>query len=167
MRRRRFRGKEGMRLLFEWDEEKAAANLRKHKVDFDDAMLVFEDDFRIEYYDAAHSDEEDRYNTIGMARNVLFVVYTERREYIRIISPEKRIVRKYGNMRRGSDTMIVRKVRIPGTPLTPEQIKRLDDLENYPIVYDEDCPEMTEEQLDQFYRVNTLPYSAERERRIG
>ena len=73
-------------LLFEWDEEKAAANLKKHKVDFYDAVRVFEDDNRKEYYDAAHSDEEDRYITIGMADDVLFVVYVERREQIRLIS---------------------------------------------------------------------------------
>ena len=57
--------------------------------------------------------------------------------------------------------MMIRKTLTPGTPLTPEQIKRLDDLKNYPIVYDEDCPEMTEEQLRQFKRVNPLPDSAE------
>lgn len=76
-------------LLFEWDAEKAAANLKKHHVDFNDAMRVFEDDYRIEFYDIAHSDEEDRYNTIGMVRDVLFVVYAERGEYIRIISARK------------------------------------------------------------------------------
>ena len=76
-------------LLFEWDEEKAAANWKKHKVDFNDAMRVFEDNDRIEFYDAAHSDDEDRYNTIGMVRDILFVVYTERKEYIRIISARR------------------------------------------------------------------------------
>ena len=45
----------------------------------------------------------------------------------------------------------------PGTPLTAEQIKRLDALKDRPIVFDEDCPEMTEEQLRQFRRVNPLP----------
>ena len=53
--------------------------------------------------------------------------------------------------------MIVRTVLIPGTPLTPEQIKRLDALKNYPIVYDEDCPELTDEQLRQFHRVHPRP----------
>ena len=73
-------------LEFEWDEEKAAANLKKHGVDFFHAARVFDDENRIEYYDMAHSEEEDRYNTIGMADGILFVVYTERRETIRIIS---------------------------------------------------------------------------------
>ena len=79
-------GKGRFTLLFEWDEAKAAANWKKHKVDFKDAMRVFEDEDRKEYYDIAHSDEEDRYITIGMADNILFVVYVERRETIRIIS---------------------------------------------------------------------------------
>jgi uncharacterized DUF497 family protein len=73
-------------LLFECDEEKNAANVQKHGIDFEEAIHVFEDDDRIEIYDAAHSGEEDRYNTIGMVKDVLFVVYTERREVIRIIS---------------------------------------------------------------------------------
>ena len=72
--------------LYEWDTEKEAANIRKHGIDFDTAILVFEDDFRIEWYDAVHSDTEDRYNTIGMVNDILFVVYTERSERIRIIS---------------------------------------------------------------------------------
>ena len=74
------------KLEFEWDDEKAAANLKKHGVDFWDAARVFDDDYRIEYYDAEHSGEEDRYNTIGLVDDILFVVYTERRETIRIIS---------------------------------------------------------------------------------
>ena len=73
-------------LLFEWDEEKAAANWKKHRVNFENATRVFEDENRKEYYDAAHSDGEDRYITIGMSDDVLFVVYVERRERIRIIS---------------------------------------------------------------------------------
>lgn len=53
--------------------------------------------------------------------------------------------------------MTVTYTRQPGTPLTPEQIKRLDELKNRPIVFDEDCPEMTEEQLRQFRRVHPQP----------
>ncbi len=50
--------------------------------------------------------------------------------------------------------MMIRKEYVPGTPLTQEQIERLDDLKNHPIVYDEDCPEMTDEQLRRFKRVH-------------
>ena len=63
--------------------------------------------------------------------------------------------------------MIVRKALIPGAPLTPDQIRRLDALKNYPIVYDEDCPEMTDEQLRQFKRVNPLPDAAGPAQKFG
>ena len=53
--------------------------------------------------------------------------------------------------------MIVTYELKPGTPLTPEQIKRLDALKDRPIVFDEDCPEMTEEQLKQFRPVQPHP----------
>jgi len=71
---------------FEWDEDKAALNLKKHGVRFETAARVFEDEDRIEFYDSAHSTEEDRYNTIGMVDSVLFVVYTERKNRVRLIS---------------------------------------------------------------------------------
>lgn len=48
--------------------------------------MVFNDSQRIEIYDVEHSIEEDRYNTIGMVNDVLFVVYTERKDNIRLIS---------------------------------------------------------------------------------
>ena len=73
-------------LNFEWDEEKNQLNLKKHGIDFETAMLVFNDLQRIEIYDVEHSINEDRYNTIGMVHDVLFVVYTERKENIRLIS---------------------------------------------------------------------------------
>ena len=73
-------------LKFEWDEDKNQLNLEKHGIDFETAILVFNDSQRIEIYDVEHSIEEDRYNTIGMVNDVLFVVYTERKEYIRLIS---------------------------------------------------------------------------------
>ena len=60
--------------------------MKKHGISFEDAMLVFEDEYRKEFYDAAHSEYEDRYHTIGMVEDILFVVYTERGEYVRIIS---------------------------------------------------------------------------------
>ncbi len=71
---------------FEWDEDKNQLNLKKHGIDFETAMLVFNDLQRIEIYDTEHSIYEDRYNTIGMINDVLFVVYTERKQNIRLIS---------------------------------------------------------------------------------
>ena len=61
-------------------------NQRKHGIDFETAILVFNDSQWIEIYDMEHSDSEDRYNTIGMVHDILFVVYTERKENIRLIS---------------------------------------------------------------------------------
>ncbi len=71
---------------FEWDDEKNKINFAKHGIDFETAMLVFNDLQRIEIYDMEHSKEEDRYNTLGMVKDVIFVVYTERKENIRLIS---------------------------------------------------------------------------------
>lgn len=76
-------------LEFEWDEDKAAANWKKHGVDFRDAVRVFSDPFRKEMYDAAHSTDEDRFNTIGRVRDILFVVHTECGERTRIISARR------------------------------------------------------------------------------
>ena len=71
---------------YEWDEEKERINIKKHGIDFDTASLVFEDYDSIVWHDELHSEDEERYNILGMVNDVLFVVYTERREKIRIIS---------------------------------------------------------------------------------
>ena len=70
----------------EWDASKNQANIQKHRISFATAALVFADNDRIEYYDAVHSIDEDRYIVIGMVKNVLFVVYTMRGDMVRIIS---------------------------------------------------------------------------------
>ena len=73
-------------IQFEWDAEKEKKNILKHGITFNIARRVFDDPYRIEIYDEVHSGEEDRYNTIGMVNEILFVVYTERKNNIRIIS---------------------------------------------------------------------------------
>ncbi len=72
----------GITLKFKWDEDKNQLNLKKHGIDFETAMLVlvFNNLQRIEIYDMEHSINEDHYNTIGMINDILFVVYTERKE---------------------------------------------------------------------------------------
>lgn len=84
--------------LVEWDEKKAALNLQKHGVSFEDAALVFSDEDLLVFRDERHSQDEDRWQVIGMVEDVLFVVYTERDEALRLImareaSPKER--RKY------------------------------------------------------------------------
>ena len=73
-------------VTFEWDENKNAINKQKHKISFETAAYVFEDPNYIEMYDFEHSNEEDRFIAIGMVGDILFVVFTERKENIRIIS---------------------------------------------------------------------------------
>ena len=76
-------------LEFEWDDKKAEINLKKHGLTFDDAILVFFDEFLIEDYDFEHSDDEDRIKIIGKVDEVLVVIYTERKEKLRIISARR------------------------------------------------------------------------------
>lgn len=77
-----------MALTFEWNENKAKENLRKHGVNFEEAKTVFNDPFAITIFDPDHSQEEDRYIDIGFSlkARLLVVFYTERVGNIRIIS---------------------------------------------------------------------------------
>jgi uncharacterized protein len=80
-----------MRWHFEWDEEKATTNLKKHGVGFDEATTVFGDSFSLTVHDPDHSAGEQRYIDIGSSDKgrVLVVVYTERGVNIRIISSRR------------------------------------------------------------------------------
>ena len=77
-------------MQFEWDEDKAISNLKKHKIAFEDALYVFTDFQRIEALDNRQNYGEERWNTIGLAAGALiFVTYTVRGDIIRIISASK------------------------------------------------------------------------------
>ena len=73
---------------FEWDKEKAAANLTKHGVSFEEAKTVFGDPLYVDFYDPDHSFDEHRYIIIGESRQrrLLIVSYTERDNLVRLIS---------------------------------------------------------------------------------
>ena len=71
---------------FEWDPDKDRINRKIHGISFSAAKFVFNDVERWERYDSTHSVDEDRWQTIGLVNKVLFVVYTEQGETIRIIS---------------------------------------------------------------------------------
>ena len=73
-------------LTVEWDDDKAELNFKKHGIRFRVAARIFLDDNRIEDYDELHSDDEDRWQVIGKVKDILAVIYTERREKYRIIS---------------------------------------------------------------------------------
>lgn len=73
---------------FEWDEAKAEANFRKHKVTFEEASTIFQDDLSLTGRDPDHSLGEHRFITFGLsaANRILAVSYAERGDVIRIIS---------------------------------------------------------------------------------
>ena len=75
-------------LQFVWDREKAAANLRKHGVDFEEAATAFGDPLSITIPDPDHSTGEERWLLIGEGRagRLLVVAHTERRDEIRLIT---------------------------------------------------------------------------------
>jgi uncharacterized DUF497 family protein len=77
-----------MSLDFEWDEKKAKKNLKKHHVSFDEAATIFADPLSVTIDDPQHSQDEDRFITLGEShrRRLLVVVFTERGDRIRIIS---------------------------------------------------------------------------------
>jgi uncharacterized DUF497 family protein len=85
-------------LEFEWDPRKAAGNLAKHKVSFEEAATVFGDPLGRILADPRHSVVEERFVLLGISkqRRLLAVMYLERAETVRIISarqatrPERR-----------------------------------------------------------------------------
>jgi len=74
--------------IFEWDEKKAHANLKKHGISFEEAVTVFLDPLSITVADPSHSETEYRFLDIGLSdqSKLLVVSYTERASHIRIIS---------------------------------------------------------------------------------
>ncbi|MBC8264859.1 MAG: BrnT family toxin [Anaerolineales bacterium] len=94
-----------MKLNFEWDEEKAKANLKKHCVSFDEATTVLGDPFSITILDPDHSADEQRYVDVGSSDKgrILVVVYTERWANIRIISCRKAMPSERRLYEEGSD----------------------------------------------------------------
>jgi uncharacterized DUF497 family protein len=76
---------------FEWDEKKARSNLKKHDVSFEEGTTIFNDPLIATISDPDHSNDEDRYISIGISvqGRLLVVVHTERVEIIRLISCRK------------------------------------------------------------------------------
>lgn len=77
-----------MPLIFEWNEEKAAYNKKKHKVSFEEASTVFRDLLSLTIPDPLHSEDENRLVIIGQSAKqlLLVVVHVERGSVIRLIS---------------------------------------------------------------------------------
>ena len=73
---------------FEWDSDKAASNLAKHNVSFQEASTVFGDPLSLTFLDPDHSEAESRHITIGEStqRRLLIISHADRAQRIRIIS---------------------------------------------------------------------------------
>ena len=89
---------------FEWDEGKADTNWNKHGVSFDEAATVFSDSLSDTIPDPLHSDEEDRFVTMGLSARgrLLVVVHTDREEKVRIISARTATTRERRQYEEGS-----------------------------------------------------------------
>ena len=88
---------EYMNLHFEWDANKANANITKHGVSFEEASTVFQDVTAVIFDDENHSDEELREIVVGHSdRNrLLLVCFTERNDAIRVINARKATRREH------------------------------------------------------------------------
>lgn len=80
-----------MSFIFEWDEIKAKANFKKHKVSFEEGKTIFNDPFLFTFPDDKHSVNEERFINIGLSAqgHILVLTHTERKGKIRIISCRK------------------------------------------------------------------------------
>jgi len=94
-----------MSFTFEWDDEKAAENLRKHGISFSEASTVFADPLSRTILDPLHSEEEGRFVILGESglQHTLIVVHTYRREIIRVISARTATSRERKDYERGKE----------------------------------------------------------------
>ena len=78
-------------MKFEWNPNKAAANIDKHDVSFPEAATVFDDSLSVTFPDIDHSIRERRYVIIGMSESGLLLVvsHTDRDNCIRLISARR------------------------------------------------------------------------------
>jgi uncharacterized protein len=92
-------------ITFEWDEAKAAANLKKHQVSFEEAKTIFFDEFGVQFFDDAHSLDEERFLMLGMSSGAKLVIVCHcERDHgatIRIISARKATKRESAFYRGG------------------------------------------------------------------
>lgn len=80
-------------LAFVWDEKKNRANIKKHKVSFEEAETTFKDENAIRYFDPDHSEDEDRFILLGLSTRLRVLVvchcFRESDLVIRIISARR------------------------------------------------------------------------------
>jgi len=80
-------------IKFEWDPAKAASNVRKHGISFEEAQSIFYDEFALQFFDEEGSETEDRFLMLGLSSEaqILMVCHCERNQgnIIRIISARR------------------------------------------------------------------------------
>ena len=78
---------------FDWDPDKATANVRKHGVSFEEARSVFYDEYARQFFDQEHIEAEDRFIMLGLSdrSRILVVCHCERSQgnVIRLFSARK------------------------------------------------------------------------------
>lgn len=119
-------------------------NKEKHKISFEVASYVFLEPNYVEMYDFEHSYNEDRFVAIGKVGEIIFVVFTERGENIRLISA--RLATDNERRLYMNKTLTINVGQKP----TDEQLKEVELAKKYPIEYDEDCQEMSPAMLKAF-----------------
>jgi uncharacterized protein len=88
-----------LQYIFEWDPNKAKSNFKKHKISFEQAAFVFKDSNALSVFDPEHSENEERWVTIGIDQNgyIIVVCHTFKEETknivkIRIFSARKAVL---------------------------------------------------------------------------
>ncbi len=83
-------------LRFEWDSQKAVANLRKHAISFEEAVSVFSDEHALLLTDPDHSEAEDRFILLGLSADLraLVVCHCYRQEEVIRIFSARRATKK-------------------------------------------------------------------------
>ncbi len=78
-------------MQFEWDSKKAASNVKKHGVSFDEAVTVFYDPLAATFDDPDHSMDEGRYVTVGFSSRdrLLVVCHLDRGDAVRVVSARR------------------------------------------------------------------------------
>ena len=87
-----------MGLSFQWDDRKAATNLRKHGIAFEEAATIFGDPLLLTLSDHQHSNGEERFFSIGRSirDRLIAVAHTEDGNTIRIISARRATAKETG-----------------------------------------------------------------------
>ena len=92
-------------IKFEWNPAKAATNIKKHGISFDEAKSVFFDEFAVQFFDQENSETEDRFLMLGMSSetNLLLICHCERDDgnTIRVISARKATKNESKSYQRG------------------------------------------------------------------